>query len=117
MNIEELKQVSEMLATLSGQAFDGYLLWIGKEYLEMVLSWALWVTFWVLFFKFVMRIINVFVDQCEKDRGIDESRKELNKLLSDIDTRLNRKGIYTDRTPSGIVDVVSGLIEKVERKQ
>lgn len=45
MNVDEIKQLGEMLGQLSGNAFDVYLLWIGKEVLSELSRMALWLSF------------------------------------------------------------------------
>lgn len=58
MNIDELKQVGEILAQLSGDAFDGYLLWIGLQVFESTAGHLFGVFLVVLGFKLLKGMIS-----------------------------------------------------------
>ena len=110
MNVEELKQVGDILSTLSGHAYNGFLIWIGKEYLDIVLKWVFWFVFWVMGFKVIGQIVNVI-------SGAESARQEKEKMLEEIDIKLMRNGIHVSRTPSEVIRDVCLLIKNLGGKQ
>lgn len=80
VNIEELKQVGEMLATLSGHAYNGFLIWIGKEYLDIILKWAVWFAFWFMGFKAVAQIVRAVVGNIDKETARSQREEEFIRI-------------------------------------
>lgn len=113
VNIEELKQVGEILASLSGSAYDGYLLWIVKEYLEIVFFYSLWGGFWFGAFRLVNMAINRLANK--KDHDVERSLQQ-EAFLKIADMLSSESRFYWHCTPharpESVVELVKQLLDE-----
>lgn len=86
MNIDELKQVGEILATLSGDAFDGYLLWIAHMFFETTAITVLWGVFWVGLFKIAKKVVEPFTEHISEERVANELRRIKSAKMEEFET-------------------------------
>lgn len=108
MNIEELKQVGEMLNSLKGAAYDGYLLWVGREYLDLLLSFCLWCLFWVGAYRFGRFAITKVNTEMEASAREKKQIREFEKIGEMIVARVN---FYT--YPASKPESVTREVEKL----
>lgn len=115
VNIEELKQVGEILASLSGSAYDGYLLWVGKEYLEIVFKFVLWGGFWVGFFKAAKFTVNRIMDKAEAEQRLNDMQEEFVKIADILkDDRRVTRAIFPHSNPKAVTETVKQLLEETK---
>lgn len=84
MNIEELKQVGEILATLSGNAYQGYVLWVGSNLLSDIVTVAGWCLFAFMLYKIANKIIETIKENGDGYEEAKRLRREIEKTRGEL---------------------------------